>query len=118
MVKMGSLVEAIPQVIAAILIFMGGAITARWNRTSAIEKTKVEEQSAAAEADISAGQLALQMYTEISKELSDVRRQMSTLRQGWREHRIWDRDVVLAELDRLDPGASRRLPPPPELNFE
>ena len=84
---MSSIVDWLPQVLAAVLIFLGGAIAARWNRRSAIEKTNADSEAAKATKDVAVGQIMLAYAEKLGMRLTIAEQKLERLEE-------WEDDVI------------------------
>lgn len=99
------------------LYLLGSVLTLTGAYLTAKMGAKANAAKVVADKEISSGQLALDIANRLDREVADLRRFRNRVMRWWPEHEDWD-DAVQRELDKLDPGAARRMGGPPRIPEE
>jgi hypothetical protein len=115
-------------VIAAAFGYVGVRGSNRANQRTATAQTALDAAAKKAEAEISAGDQALELVKIMRGELDSVKEELSDVRDDLATERVWQDEVrdawtrydawaghVLETLDRVLPDAQNRLPTRPLL---
>lgn len=78
---------------------------------------KANAAKVVADKELGSGQMALDLARELREEVKSLRHFRNRVTRWWGDHEDWD-DLVLEELERLDPGATSRVGRPPRLPDE
>jgi hypothetical protein len=99
--------EQVLYLVGSVLALIGSYFTAKLG-------AKANTAKVVADKEVGAGQLALNIATRLDNEVRELRRWRSRIQRWWPDHEDWD-DSVADELERLDPGALRRIGPAPRI---
>lgn len=104
-------------IIAALLAMTASLGVARMGQATNKEANRLTGVRDASTADVSAGQLALQIASGLRDEVTELQKWKGRAIAYAEEHERWD-DVRDAELEKVAPGSLKRLPPRPRLRME
>jgi hypothetical protein len=100
----------LPFLITGIATVLASWFAARLGMAAARAKAEIDRE-------LGSGELALRIASDLRSEQESDHRMIRDLRNAWREHVRWDRQV-LTELRRLDPDGASKVPSPPTLEFD